>query len=401
MLGGHIPPLSFDRAPHPSAIVGLLLALGCSGSSAVKPDVLPGQVAGTTAAVRIPAQVRLQPAPRRRVASGLANPRGMAVLEGGRLLVSVAGTGNETGPGTGQLLLLNDANADGDFDDSAERTVLLDGQVSRNIFHVVRRDEVFGMAGIARGGDVVLVSHALFGGPSTIFRVDAGQVTPWGSTQGNINDLAYEPGSGRWLAVASTTDEVVELIEGGLSRRVTKFATRPSGQDAVPGYLRHDPVIDRIVVSLFTGSPEGEEGGDGTELVLGAGALVALDADGHEGHNVVTGLSVPTDFEIAPDGSIYVLEFCSAFLDPVNTRQDMFERSMHGGFKRFSGRLLRIERPGGVVTVVATGLDTPTNLAIADGVLFIAQGMGTPGRIIPTPAGDRPLEGFIERIELP
>ena len=64
----------------------------------------------------------------------------------------------------------------------------------------------------------------------------------------------------------------------------------------------------------------------------------------------------PTDFEIAPDGSIYVLEFCDAFVDPVNTRQDMFERSMHGGFKRFSGRLLRVQRPSGEVTVVAAGI---------------------------------------------
>lgn len=278
--------------------------------------------------------------------------------------------------------------------------MLLDAQPSRNIFHVVRRDEVFGMAGIARGGDVVLASLAFFGGPSTIFRVDGDKVERWGSTQGNVNDLAYDPAGARWIGVASTTDEVVELLEGGLSRRITKFATRANGQDAVPGYLRHDPVTGRIAVSLFTGSPEGEEGGDGTELVIGAGAIVALSPEGGEDHNIVSGLSVPTDFEIAPDGSIYVLEFCDSFLDPVTKREDMMERSMHGGFRRHSGRLLRVERPSGRVTVVATALDTPTNIAIGDGALFVAQGMGTPGRMIPTPQGDRPLHGFIERFEL-
>ena len=216
-----------------------------------------------------------------------------------------------------------------------------------------------------------------------------------GACSGNISCHVARPSS------ASTTDEVVELIEGGLSRRITKVGTRPSGQDAVPGYLRHDPVTGSLLVSLFTGSPDGEEGGDGTELVMGAGAIVSLGPDGRGEHPVVRGLSVPTDFEIASDGSIYVLEFCDAFLDPVNTRQDMQGAAMHGGFKRYSGRLLRVQRPGGAVTVVADGLDTPTNLAIADGALFVSQGMGTPGRTIPTPAGEGPLEGFIERIDIP
>jgi len=381
-----------------SAVITAAL-LGCAGST---PPAGPESPADARpASLAIPSAPPVEPLARRRVAVGLNNPRGIEVLDGGQLLVSVAGTGDEQGPGTGQLLRLRDANADGDFDDADERAVLLDAQPSRNIFHVVRRDEVFGMAGIARGGDVVLVSLAFFGGPSTIFRVEGDEVTQWGSTQGNINDLAYDPTGERWVGVASTTDEVVELLEGGLSRRITKFRTRGSGQDAVPGYLRHDPVTDRLAVSLFTGSPEGEEGGDGTELVMGAGAIVVLSPQGAEDRNLVSGLSVPTDFEIASDGSIYVLEFCDAFLDPVTKRQDMLEGSMHGGFKRYSGRLLRVERPGGRVTVVAEGLDTPTNLAIGDGALFVAQGMGTPGRMIPTPGGDAPLDGFIERFDLP
>ena len=48
----------------------------------------------------------------------------------------------------------------------------------------------------------------------------------------------------------------------------------------------------------------------------------------------------------------------------------------------------------------AKGLDAPTNLSLAGDALFVAEGMGTPGRSIPGPDGPRPLQGFIERIDL-
>jgi len=73
----------------------------------------------------------------------------------------------------------------------------------------------------------------------------------------------------------------------------------------------------------------------------------------------------------------------------------------HGGFRRYSGRLLRIDRTSGAVQVLAEQLDAPTNSAAAPGGFFIAQGMGTPGRMIPTPAGQAPLEGFIEHLAYP
>jgi hypothetical protein len=271
---------------------------------------------------------------------------------------------------------------------------------SASILDVVRRDEVFGMAGIAEGGGVVLASLAFFGGPSTVFSVVGDQVTPWGGMHGNLNDLAFDPAQGAWFGVSSTTDEVVRLQPGGAASRVLKLPTLANGQDAVPGYLRHDPVTNQLVVSLFTGSPEGEEGGDGTELQPRAGALVAVDVPRKDFRYLVRGLSVPTDIEIAADGSIYVLEFCERFLDPVRTLDELDRGPSHGGFERFSGRLLRVERPSGRVTVIAEQLDAPTNLMLAGNSLYVAQGMGTPGRAIPGPNGPQPLEGFIERITL-
>lgn len=352
------------------------------------------------AEVVVPAELRSAPLPHRVVARRLNNPRGMHPFPDGGLLVSEAGTGETAVPGSGALLRLRDNNGDGDFDDEGERETVLADQPSKNIFNIVRRDEVFGMAAIAEGDGVVLASLAFFGGPSTIYSVQGDKVSEWGSTHGNVNDLTYEPKGQRWYGVASTTDEIIRLLQGGLSERVIKFPTLPSGQDSVPGYVEHDPATGELLVTLFSGSPEGEEGGDGTELVPRAGGIVAVNPDKKTFRWVVAGLTVPTDLVVAPDGSIYVLEFCDAFLDPVTRREDMQGEAMHGGFRRFSGRLLHVDRQTGAVAVVATGLDQPTNMVLAGDRLYIAEGMGTPGRQIPTPSGPKPLEGFISSVDL-
>jgi hypothetical protein len=374
----------------------LSLLAGCAGSSSHRVAEAPGSPQPLTVPSS-PAEALL---PRKVIAAGIANPRGMELREDGSLLVSSAGTGDPEHPNTGQLLALHDANGDGDFDDAGERQVLLDEQPSANILDFVRRDEVFGMAGMARSPDALLVALAFFGGPSTLFRVDGAQVSVWGTTHGNINDLAFDPARRQWFGAASSTDEIVRIAPGGRAERVVKFPPLASGQDAVPAYLRSDPRSGELLVSLFSGSPEGEEGGKGVELVRRAASIVAVNPDTHAVRTVVGGLTVPTDLELGRDGSLYVTEFCDAFLEPVATRQEMFTGTKHGGFRRFSGRLLRIDRSSGAVTVVAKGLDAPTDLALAGDALLVAEGMGTPGRSIPGPTGPQPLQGFIERVEL-
>ncbi len=348
--------------------------------------------------VSVPSSVESRIVPRTRVATDLQNPRGMLPRSAGELLVSVAGTGNTDHPGSGALLLLADRDGDGAYDD---RRVLLDGQLSRNIIDIVRRDEVFGMAGIAQGGGLTLVSLAYFGGPSTIYRVDGEDVVEWSRVFGNINDLDYDSTRDAWVGVSSSSDEIVRLQPGRGSQRILKVPPLPEGQDPVPGYLRHDPASDELLVTLFSGSTEGEEGGEGIELLAGAGGIVRVDPETGDLQWVVTGLTAPTDLEVGPDGRLYVLEFCSHFEDPLDGRDEMWKGPSHGGFRRFSGRLLAIERDSGDVTVVADGLDGPTNLALDGRDLYIAQGMGTPGRPIPGPDGTVALTGFIDKIQLP
>lgn len=384
--------------PGAAAAVVLLACapLGCSANAPGQSSTVHGVEPD---AVEVPETPESRLVPRTRVVTGIENPRGMLPREGGAMLVSVAGSGDPE-DGTGALLLFEDRDGDGTFAVD-ERRVLLGGQVSRNIIDIVRRDEVFGMAGIAEGDGVTLVSLAYFGGPSTIYRVDGEEVRPWSEVFGNINDLAFDPKRRAWMAVSSSSDEVVRLQPDRGSQRILKVPPLEQGQDPVPGYLRHDPRTGDLLVSLFSGSTRGEEGGVGTELVRGSGGVVRVDPDTGDMRWLVRGLTAPTDLEIGPDGRLYVLEFCSHFEDPFAAGADMWRSASHGGFRRFSGRLLAIDRDSGEVEVVAEGLDGPTNLALRGRDLYIAQGMGTPGRPIPGPDGTVPLTGFIEKIELP
>jgi hypothetical protein len=383
-----------------TVLLGAALA-GCAPAGS-QPGPQDARTAQAGESIEIPVNPPVALLARERVATGLANPRGMQVLPDGSLLVSLAGTGDPAEPLSGSLVKLTDADKDGDFDDPGERTAVLDKQPSRNLFNLVRRDEVFGLAGMAEGGGELLVSLADFGGPSKIFKVDGDKVVEWSNTHGNVNDLDYDKRRKAWVGVASTTDEVVELAQGKAAERVIKFPPLKSGQDAVPAYLRYDDLTGDVLVTLFSGSPEGEEGGQGVELIPRAASVMRVHAETHSATPLVEALTVPTDLEIGPDGSLYVLEFCDAFLEPITSREQMFGGTLHGGFRRFSGRLLRIDRKSHAVSVVAQGQDAPTNLAQSGGYLYIAEGMGTPGRAIPGPDG-KPVQltGYIERLKLP
>ncbi len=213
---------SFGRCvPKTFALLALLASAGCTGPSSRDAQSATAPPS-TGSAIEIPRTPPRRPLARVRVASDLANPRGIHVFADGSLLVAVAGTGDPSDANTGALLHLRDTNQDGDFDDAGERATLLDKQPSNNILEIVRRDEVFGMAGIAEGKGTILAALAFFGGPSTIFRIDGERVAKWGSTHGNVNDLAYDPKRGQWVGVASTTDEVLRLLEGGRAERIVK-----------------------------------------------------------------------------------------------------------------------------------------------------------------------------------
>jgi hypothetical protein len=73
---------------------------------------------------------------------------------------------------------------------------------------------------------------------------------------------------------------------------------------------------------------------------------------------------------------------------------------LHGGFQRFSGRLLSCDLNTGEILVLATTLDTPSNLCLVQGGVLISEGMGLTGRLIPGPDGKiQPLDGILRFVE--
>ncbi|MBB6093477.1 hypothetical protein HNQ60_002358 [Povalibacter uvarum] len=356
--------------------------------------------ADTPEAIVVPLKIREELKPRTIIAHNLDNPRGVHVLADGSLLVAEAGLGDLANENTSRLARLTDLDRDGRFDSAGERRVLLDKQYSINILEHVRRDEVFGMASIATGGGAVLATHAIFDGPSQLFEIAGDSVKPLGEAEGNLNSITYDPRRRIWVAASSSRDQVVRVERDGKVHVIAKVPLLASGQQPVPAYVRFDDRTGDTLVSLFSGSTEGETGGDGTEIEPRSAKLIRINPDNAAMADVVTGLTVPTDLVVDKDGRIYVLEFCDEFLDPLKTRDQMWQRASHGGFKRFSGRVLRIDRDRRDVVVIANGLDAPTNIVLRGDTLLISEGMGTPGRKIPQGANVVPLQGFISQIDL-
>lgn len=357
-------------------------------------------VAETPDAIAVPSKIREELKPRTIIAHKLDNPRGLHALADGSLLVAEAGLGDLTNEHTSRLTRLTDSDQDGRYDSTGERRVLLDKQYSINILEHVRRDEVFGMAAIATGDGAVLATHAIFDGPSQLFEIVGDTVRSLGQAEGNLNSITYDPRRRIWIAASSSRDQVVRLTRDGNVSVIAKLPLLASGQQPVPAYVRFDDRTGDTLVSLFSGSTEGETGGDGTEIEPRSAKIVRINPDTAKTIDVVTGLTVPTDLVVDKDGRIYVLEFCDEFLQPLKTREQMWQGASHGGFRRFSGRVLRIDRDRRDVVVIANGLDAPTNLLLRGDTLLVSEGMGTPGRKIPRGTNVVPLQGFVSQIDL-
>lgn len=341
---------------------------------------------------------------RRVVATRLVNPRGILRRADGSLIVAEAGVGDPQDLFTGRITRLWDQNGDGDYDDAGERSAVVERQRSVDILGrlAVNRDEVFGLADIeaAPGWELATVADPLEG--STLLKLDAQSANRWTTTADNANSIAFHPGRGRWYAVQSFQNTVIELDEAGKHRQVVRIPQLERGQDPVPAAIVYEPSRQALLVALFTGQIGGDTGGSGVDFVEHSGKVVRIDPQTGALETVVEGLNAPTDLALAGSDRLFVLEFCRSFTDPVHTQAEATERARHAGFERYSGRVLRVALATGEVRVLATKLDVPTHLRLLpDGKLLVTEGQGTPGRMVPGPKGAVPLEGRIVELTPP
>ncbi len=353
-----------------------------------------------------------------RIATGLENPRGVAVMPDGRLVVVEAGNGIDTDESSlesGRVSFFEDLNGDGDYDDPGEIQPIFTQIPSYNTLTAfgTGHDEVGGT------GDIVLlddgrmfitrddpsIGYAADGGPRGINVVE---VSPEHELVGNLiartatlNALAFDPEAEIFYVVESGANRVIAVTMDGTVRNLAAFSTLPSGQQAVPSGIALDPTTGELLVVLFSGQI-GDESEGVLSFIPGESKIVRVDSVTGTQVDAITDLTTAVDVAVDERGNVFVVALTSGQPPPPMSREfDLFDPDAEpnpGGYDRFAGSVTLYPVDGGDPVVVVDGLDSPTNITYYDGVLYVSLGQGTPGRPIDGPAGQTRIVGEIYRI---
>ncbi|MFV1969191.1 MAG: ScyD/ScyE family protein [Pirellulaceae bacterium] len=353
-----------------------------------------------------------------RVATGLENPRGIAALPDGRLLVVEAGDGRDTDDASeesGRVSIFEDLNRDGDFDDASEIVPMLSEIASYNTIAGVGvgHDEVGG------AGDIISLDDGSFfftrDDPTEGYAPDGStrginvvEVGPDFRMKGNLivrnvtlNALAFDPRAEIFYVAESGANRLTAVTMDGTARTVVEFPRLAQGQEAVPAGLAIDPTTGDVLVALFSGNID-DYFGTVLPYMPGAAKIVRVDPATGEQADAVTGLTTAVDVAVDENGNIFVVEFTSDWPPAPTPRDfDRFDPNAApdpGGYDRFAGSVTLYPADGTSPLWWLDGLDLPTNITYADGALYVSTGQGTPGRPIIGPDGLTRIVGEIYRI---
>ena len=343
------------------------------------------------------------------ILTGLRNPRGVALDAEGGLLVAEAGLGDDVADvreRSGRLTRFIDRNGDGDFADPGEIEPWFEHLASYNAMNVYAtgRDEVSGPSDVTVHGD-----------GRVFLSVDGGfeefslwEISPSGSigrnlsTRSNMTGLGLAPDEGSIFATESTLNQLIEVtLETGDRRDIVAFSTLGSGQQAVPAGLAIDPRNGDVLVALFSGVAQADDGSF-IPFVPGDAKVVRVDPLTGRVVDEIIGLTTAVDVTIDGLGNVFVVELAADHAELFADGADLADPDaipQHGGYLRFSGRVIMYPADGGPPRVLAEGLDAPTNITVGDdGALYVSTGQGTPGRPIPGPDGPTVIVGEVIRI---
>ncbi len=353
------------------------------------------------------------------VASGLNNPRGVAVMPDGRLLVVEAGRGDDepgAAQGSGQISILADHNGDGDYDDVDERTPILERIPSYNSLSLFRtgHDEVFG------GSDIILLDNgrifftqddpfAIAGhvgtegyyGDTGIFEVNVnvGDKTRLVKRRATLNSFAYDPQREQFFVAESGLNQLMVLTLTGEVVAEIPLPALAHGQQPVPAGVALDG--NDVLVALLSGHV-GDYYDTDLAFMPGDAKVVRVDPMTGTVTDEIVGLTTAVDVAVDLAGNIFVVEMTTAWpLRAMPYEFDLHDRQMPpdpGGYARFTGRVTLHPADGGEMVVLADGLDTPTNITYHDNQLFVSTGQGTPGRSVLAAGRVIPINGVIYRI---
>ena len=343
------------------------------------------------------------------ILTGLRNPRGVALDAEGGLLVAEAGLGDDVADvreRSGRLTRFIDRNGDGDFVDPGEIEPWFEHLASYNAMNVYAtgRDEVSGPSDVTVHGD-----------GRVFLSVDGGfeefalwEISPRGSigrnlsTRSNMTGVGLAPDEETIFATESTLNQLIEVtLETGDRRDIVAFSILGSGQQAVPAGLAIDPRNGDVLVALFSGVAQADDGSF-IPFVPGDAKVVRVDPLTGRVVDEIVGLTTAVDVAIDKLGNVFVVELAADHAELFADGADLADPDAiprHGGYLRFSGKVTLYPADGGPPRILAGGLDAPTNITFGDdGALYVSTGQGTPGRPIPGPDGPTVIVGEVIRI---
>lgn len=351
------------------------------------------------------------------VATNLRNPRGVAVLPDGRLIVAEAGDALKNRETSGRISVFSDLNADGDFDDADEREVVQCCTAGYNtLTHFgTGQDEVGGLGDlivlpdgrIAYSQDDPLGAYVPDGASRGIAVYTLTPDENWRRREVRVlrattNGLVYDPDADTLYLAESGLNAVSALtLAGDLSRPIVEFPPLESVQQAVPAGITRDPRTGDLLVALFSGQIRNYHGTVIAYMPEQA-RIVRLNPRTGEWRDEITGLTTAVDVAIDEQGNIFVAELATGWPTAVMPRDfplgDADAPPDAGGYPRFSGRVTLYPADGGDPLRLAEGLDQPTNLTYHDGALYVSVGQGTTGRPIIGPDGATRITGTLLKI---
>lgn len=346
--------------------------------------------------VHIPARPRETLCPSTIIAEGLLNPRGLCVQADGSLLLTEAGSGLPEQTFSGRISRLRpDPHRPGTY---LPRETLAEGFRSMNMQARMLRDEIMGLSDIACGDGRCLVSQTDYVEGSRLLDLQYTPPEPVFHSRGNLNALCYHPIRRSWLAVKPDTNQLVEFITGQDECVLAQLPELDQGQEAVPVTLVYEPATNAVLISLFSGELQRDPTRKGIDFADKAGQVIRVWPASGQIEILICGLQLPTGLALCPKGNVLILELCDRLQQPLPP--DWNGEPLHGGFTRFTGRLLSCNLQTTEVTVLATGLDTPSNLCLLQDAVLVSEGMGLPGRLLPTPSNDLvPLNGKLRKVQ--
>ncbi|WP_025129392.1 hypothetical protein [Pseudomonas sp. PH1b] len=344
----------------------------------------------------IPGQPQEDLRPNKVIAEGLLNPRGLCLQADGSLLLAEAGSGLADQPFSGRISrLCPDPEQPGAY---LPPQILAQGFRSMNMQARMLRDEIMGLSDIAFGAGRYLASQTDYVAGSKLLDLQYSPPEPLFHSRGNLNSLCYHPSRQSWMAVKPDSNQLVEFTQDG-EQVLAQLPDLDQGQEAVPVTLVHELQTDAVLISLFSGELRRDPARLGIDFADKAGQVIRVWPASGRIEVLIRGLQLPTGLALTAQGQILVLELCDRLLQPLPP--EWAGEPLHGGFARFSGRLLRCDLQQRNVQVLATGLDTPSNLCCIEGAVLVSEGMGLSGRLIP--AADHQvvaLSGRLRRVTL-